>query len=228
MNAILKTLILCLSLIGVAVHAKGNGNNGNGNSGNGNGPNPGPGLSSAGDVKLNSIAATQYALVQHQQINPIQSTAGFSTAFLVPSGTSSWTQAATVEGSSLTDKVASDYLSFSFAQASGGTSGTWSVTNTNTQSATLDLVLSFHAGDNVGSFLFNDQTIVGGQTLNGTWTIQWLNNAGAPDSIPTFSNMAFYTGPVQFTTPVPEPATYGMLLGGLGLIGLIARRRRQA
>jgi hypothetical protein len=29
-------------------------------------------------------------------------------------------------------------------------------------------------------------------------------------------------------TVVPEPATYGMLLGGLGLVGLVARRRKAA
>jgi hypothetical protein len=28
--------------------------------------------------------------------------------------------------------------------------------------------------------------------------------------------------------PVPEPATYGMMLGGLGVLGLLARRRKQA
>jgi hypothetical protein len=27
--------------------------------------------------------------------------------------------------------------------------------------------------------------------------------------------------------PVPEPETYGMLLGGLGLLGFLARRRRK-
>ncbi|WP_259772521.1 FxDxF family PEP-CTERM protein [Pseudoduganella lutea] len=30
---------------------------------------------------------------------------------------------------------------------------------------------------------------------------------------------------LSFTQPVPEPATYGMLIGGLGVLGLLARRR---
>lgn len=33
---------------------------------------------------------------------------------------------------------------------------------------------------------------------------------------------------VRVTTPVPEPETYGMLLAGLGLLGLVARRKKQA
>jgi hypothetical protein len=28
--------------------------------------------------------------------------------------------------------------------------------------------------------------------------------------------------------PVPEPATYAVLLGGLGLLGWVGRRRREA
>ncbi|SEO40461.1 PEP-CTERM protein-sorting domain-containing protein [Duganella sp. CF517] len=35
------------------------------------------------------------------------------------------------------------------------------------------------------------------------------------------------SGPAAVTTPVPEPETYGMMLAGLGVLGFIARRKRQ-
>lgn len=38
----------------------------------------------------------------------------------------------------------------------------------------------------------------------------------------------FTTNAVSAITAVPEPETYAMMLAGLGLVGLIARRRRQA
>jgi hypothetical protein len=36
-----------------------------------------------------------------------------------------------------------------------------------------------------------------------------------------------YSGQISFVnvSPVPEPTTYGMLLGGLGLMGFLARRK---
>jgi hypothetical protein len=35
-----------------------------------------------------------------------------------------------------------------------------------------------------------------------------------------------YTGSATVSA-VPEPATYGMMLGGLGLVGALARRKRK-
>lgn len=42
------------------------------------------------------------------------------------------------------------------------------------------------------------------------------------------SGIASYAGTLDVTSPVPEPETYGMLLAGLGVVGFLARRRRQA
>jgi len=37
---------------------------------------------------------------------------------------------------------------------------------------------------------------------------------------------ASYGGTIDVTSAVPEPTTYGMLLGGLGIMGFLARRRK--
>jgi hypothetical protein len=39
---------------------------------------------------------------------------------------------------------------------------------------------------------------------------------------------ASYGGTLDVISSVPEPASYGMLLGGLGLVGALARRRKQS
>ena len=47
-----------------------------------------------------------------------------------------------------------------------------------------------------------------------------------------FSSLTLTTAGIAFevaaVTPVPEPETYALMLGGLGVLGLLARRRRAA
>ena len=45
----------------------------------------------------------------------------------------------------------------------------------------------------------------------------------------TLSQGGSYSGTMNLLlTPVPEPETYAMMLGGLGLLGFMARRRKQS
>ncbi len=55
-----------------------------------------------------------------------------------------------------------------------------------------------------------------GTTLNGPWP--YAQYGGHLNLVPTA---------MAPTTPIPEPETYAMMLAGLGLMGLVARRRKQ-
>jgi opacity protein-like surface antigen len=61
--------------------------------------------------------------------------------------------------------------------------------------------------------LFNDVSVDGQLTLviKGT----------------TKSDIASYAGTLNLVSAVPEPTTYGMLLGGMGVLAFMARRRKQ-
>ncbi len=58
------------------------------------------------------------------------------------------------------------------------------------------------------------------QFVPGAYTMTVVGN--------TTVNGGFYNAAVNFNSaPIPEPETYAMMLAGLGLMGLVARRRKQ-
>lgn len=180
------------------------------------------GSASAADVTLGGQPADAFAYEEgwNPHAGPNGDTSGFGTTF-DSSGTGSFSLLDKLDAN---DGFANDgVLTFTFDQSTP-TSGAWSVTNTDgTSDITLDLVFAIHAGNQGGAWLFDDQTIGAGDTLQGTWQIGWtvgMNNAN-----PAFSNLTLF-GRDMVTTPVPEPGTYAMLLAGLMVTSLVARKRR--
>jgi hypothetical protein len=197
-----------------------------------------PTIGNAGveDVLLGSTKSDAYAF---SLVNPSQgstgNTSGFATAF-ASAGTGSWNLFGKVADNQLAQGTASftfGDLTIAFMKSTG-TSGTWSVTNTDTtHDATLDLVLAMHASNASSAFLFDNQSILAGQTLTGSWTIEWLNNGG---KTPAFSNVAFFnrdltrkalppSDPDTPPTGVPEPASLALL--GLGMLSMIQMLKRK-
>lgn len=92
------------------------------------------------------------------------------------------------------------------------------------------------------------EAFVGGNSTFGTFTFTGLSAAGFTGTFNVLGGSGLYAGAIghgdvfgsdnfqtgvsthtsigSITTPVPEPETYGMMLMGLGLMGFVARRRR--
>jgi hypothetical protein len=150
------------------------------------------------------------------------SSSGFSDNF-----GAGWSLLSKVTGSSVSSAASTATFggvayTFQFNENAGTEKqGTWSISVD--KAVTVDLVFAVHASNRAGAFLFEDQvlsTATGSNT--GTWTISWLNNGG---QVPDFSNLTVFARD-QHISAVPEADTYAMLLAGLGLVGLVARRRR--
>ncbi|WP_229417049.1 PEP-CTERM sorting domain-containing protein [Massilia eburnea] len=184
------------------------------------------GNTTADDVMLAAQAADTFVFTPawNPQAGPNGDTSGFGTAFDGYGSSGAWTLLGKNEGGSSTGFGLLSGLNFTF-DVGTGTSGTWTVTSSASQNVALDLVLALKAGNGAGAFLLNNLSINPGQTLSGTWHIDWFtgNNQANPD----ISNVTVFGRDFDgISTPVPEPGEYAMLLAGLGLIGFVARRRK--
>ena len=127
----------------------------------------------------------------------------------------------------------STFMAVEFSlDTSGGKSGTWSLLGTDLDSASLlnlpmelDLVAVLKASNRYAAYFFNDIVLDG--TDGGTWSIAFQNHGG---QTPDLGHLSFYVrvdgdGGIP---AIPEADTYAMMLAGLALVGLMARRRMTA
>jgi len=113
---------------------------------------------------------------------------------------------------------------------------TWSFTLDTTSATSLGAQQNFvsnGAFKNFAGELFEGSTDLGALTLStagtGQQDLSWSGQLGSGDysvhitGLTTLKN-GYYTASIS-ALPVPEPETYGMLLGGLALLGVVARRK---
>lgn len=87
---------------------------------------------------------------------------------------------------------------------------------------------SLYAYDSVGTLLDSDSILIPGGGPGGTLLVSSLT----PIAYVQWNEVGSFAGAVYWDNlvyaPVPEPETYAMLLAGLGLLGFMARRRKES
>jgi hypothetical protein len=131
-------------------------------------------------------------------------------------------------GASFTDR-----FTFTVPTAQAGSPGTTLNAIASSISATADTGLDITAlslysttgntlvtaGTSLQSGAIDVWTVTSSGLDAGSYSLQVSGNLNSDGS-------AAFGGAVSMTTPVPEPETYGLMLGGLGVLGYLARRRR--
>jgi hypothetical protein len=146
-----------------------------------------------------AFAVTTVDLTQNP-LNPLEYTGGFNVTHSSGSFTDTFQFSPTLPSSVVSAVLTS--IGFN------------SVTNINFSTVTLNGV-----GLNVVNGVVDTATTISELHLTGPLTLVVSGLSGANAS---------YSGTINVTAAVPEPETYALMLGGLGLVGFAARRRKAA
>ena len=168
---------------------------------------------------LGTVAALTLAGASAHAAIPIGTAPGSNPYFFVTGSTPGFTNVAADFGDSFSSSMAFDDVYTFTTPVSGMGSGSVS---TSFSSDASELVISSVIINGVAESVaaagypgINGVPITAG-ILN---TIEIIGTSG--------SGLSTYTGTATFTaSPVPEPATWAMMLVGLGMIGFAARRRQ--
>ncbi len=130
---------------------------------------------------------------------------------------------APVVGSSFTNVKIGTISVTSLSDLTGSVFASDSIHFTPNFSLTLDQVTFSSA--TVGNLVDTDTSVTGFSFSNVVAGYYDIFASGTLTATGQYSNLAVL-GANYTVTAVPEPATYGMLLGGLGLVGAMAARRK--
>jgi hypothetical protein len=109
--------------------------------------------------------------------------------------------------------------------------GTFSVTSN--KAVTLDLAVAARGRNTNGGssatnteWLFDNFTLAANTKTNGTFSLDWITAYNNGGNINAFGAGLYARDVAVTVSPVPEPQSYAMMLAALGMVTLVARRKR--